>query len=270
MLFKDEKKGPVVWEVSAGVLEKFEGIVKIDRHIHIGDTVDGGISDHIHSVDGVELPRYRTRPADGSTETVPPDWKDLDKESAADRMLHFYCHCRSIDLYLQRPSKISDPKTQWYLAPGATQDDAVRYYGEYCFCTSCRITSGSIVGTWTYISVKEPGVYLSPSPSSDCALDLASSSPSHRPRALKQYNSSPTVFREFCETCGATVFYRREVEGRDFMDIATGLVDEDRAGGVRAETWFKWPPLPDDGRAYEEDSTSKALVDAIRAGVRAQ
>ncbi|KAH6913079.1 Mss4-like protein [Coprinopsis sp. MPI-PUGE-AT-0042] len=267
MFFKDEKGDAARWEVSAGVLEQFDGIVKIEKHIHIGDTLDGGISDHLLKVDGLDLPRYIAWAGGGQGEKAPQGWKDSVAVSKAEHagMLHFFCHCKSIDFYLQRPTEIIDPKKQWYLVPGSKPEDPIRCLTEYCFCTSCRVTSGSIVGNWTF--VKNTDVYLSPSPSKESALDLKSPDPSKRPTALKQYISSPAVRREFCGTCGATVFYWRDVDGREHMDIATGLVDEGQAGGVRAESWFKWGALTDDGNAYEEDCTSQVLVKALKEGI---
>jgi hypothetical protein len=271
MYFKDDTGDTAVWEVSAGVLERFEGIVKIDKHLHVGDTLDGGVADHFVAVDGLNLPRYTVRSEGGKGKQVPLGWKAAEAPTDAQpqELLHLHCHCKAVDLYLQRPEKIIDASEQWYLVPGSTPTEAVRFLAEYCFCTSCRVTSGSIVGTWTYVPIKKSGIYLSSSPSENTALDLASSDPSKRPAALKQYVSSPTVHREFCGTCGANVFYRRAIEGRDFMDISTGLVDEIQAGGARAESWFKWSSIPEDGRAYEADSTCKALVEALKAGIKA-
>lgn len=48
------------------------------------------------------------------------------------------------------------------------------------------------------------------------------------------------------------------------MDIATGLVDQDQAGGARAESWLAWV----DGVSYEEDALSLELLKSVVEGVK--
>ncbi|KAH7029139.1 uncharacterized protein B0I36DRAFT_325119 [Microdochium trichocladiopsis] len=73
---------------------------------------------------------------------------------------------------------------------------------------------------------------------------------------LKTYNSQAGVFREFCPTCGATVFWHNE-ERPDVIDVSAGLADlclpppkglsvgdENHSGSAsaaaRAEDWLDW------------------------------
>ena len=83
-----------------------------------------------------------------------------------------------------------------------------------------------------------------------------------RPKGLKQYESSPGKFREFCGTCGATVFWWRE--GISHFDLSAGLVDQE-AGGARAKKWLSWY----DRIIHPKDAISPATLAALTEGVKA-
>jgi len=127
-------------------------------------------------------------------------------------------------------------------------------------CNDCRLCSGSQIMTWT--SVPTANVF-----------DAATKTPidfinrEKRPEGLHQYRSSEGVYRETCTKCGAQVFwYRVRAEGEPKkVDIATGLVDQDKAGGVRAESWFAWETKVE----YPELAVGKGAAKALQEGYQA-
>ena len=54
---------------------------------------------------------------------------------------------------------------------------------------------------------------------------------------LRSYESSPGVMREFCPTCGATVFWH-DKHRPELIDVSVGLLDAPE--GARAEEWLEW------------------------------
>lgn len=57
------------------------------------------------------------------------------------------------------------------------------------------------------------------------------------PTLLKAYESSPGVIRNFCGTCGATVFWHDKWRP-EIIDVSVGLLDAPE--GARAEDWLEW------------------------------
>lgn len=55
--------------------------------------------------------------------------------------------------------------------------------------------------------------------------------------SLHYYESSPDVFRYFCSSCGATVFWSNKT-CLDLIDVSVGLFQTDT--GALAEDWLEW------------------------------
>jgi hypothetical protein len=72
-------------------------------------------------------------------------------------------------------------------------------------------------------------------------------------KALGHYESSKGITRDFCSTCGAKVFFRKESRNPEVWDIGAGLF---RGSTVREENWIKWAPEME----YLEDATDKELA----------
>ncbi|KAF5379105.1 hypothetical protein D9615_005955 [Tricholomella constricta] len=279
------------WCVAVGTLERTEGIVKTGYHIWVADTLDGGIADHLRVVDGLELPRYIAGVKE--CEVVPAKWRSADilEDSRAhsqelDRILA-YCHCRAISFWITRPSaasaqpsspypdlmhpyistpkdKVANPNDEkWWLRPGVV--NSTHYLAGHCACTSCRLTSGFEIQSWAFIPkanllFPRPGA----APATTELIELNLQDDDLRPAGLRRYRSSAGRNREFCGTCGATVFWWGE-ERPELVDVAVGLVDE-KVGGSRAEGWFEWWR----GRvSFEEDAVNKGLVQGLVEGLRA-
>ena len=116
------------WAVAVGALTETEDIVKVGFHIWVGDTLDGGLADHLTKIDGVELPRYKE--GEGS-EQVPIRRKDLGEAvtkakapnghslhgqggAASNEQLGGYCHCGTISYAITRPNEQSFLPTAAY------------------------------------------------------------------------------------------------------------------------------------------------------------
>ncbi|TFK27694.1 hypothetical protein FA15DRAFT_666153 [Coprinopsis marcescibilis] len=262
MFFKGEDhEGKTQWYVSSAVLEKIDGVQNLATHIWVGDTVDGGAAAHVPRFAGKTLPRFKESRGqeevapDYGTNTIGSPPTDSEKDSA----LRFYCHCKGVEFYLKRATEIKDPEKEWWLAPGKACSDPIRFTTEHCLCTSCRLTSGAMLPSWTFV----PNTHV---------LDARTMEPINltdaekRPPTLQQFESSPNVHREFCRTCGANVFYWKPGNAPR-MDIATGLLDHEQAGGARANTWLKWSS---DSVGYEQDAFSQEWLQAVMEGIKSE
>ena len=79
---------------------------------------------------------------------------------------------------------------------------------------------------------------------------------------MKSYASSEGVTREFCGTCGATVFWHCD-ERPDLIDVSVGLFDPEQ--GARVEGWLDWWT---DRVSFEELAHSKDLVASLADGLK--
>ncbi|KAG6866297.1 hypothetical protein C0991_006393 [Blastosporella zonata] len=273
------------WWIASGSLERVEGIVNTTYHIWVGDTLDGGIADQISVIDDIQLPRYTGNEV--PNEVLPAGWRNLNANASTDQTgdrLHAYCNCKANSFFITRPSAVSalpsspypdlthayvtTPKDvvlnpsdeKWWLRPaGAAQP--THYLAGHCACTSCRTTSGFDIQSWAFIPRAN---ILFPHPGTDELVALDLQDPEKRPSGLKQYNSSAGRNREFCGTCGATVFWWG-AERPDLVDVSVGLIDEQQAG-VRAETWFEWWK---ERVSFEEDAINGKLVRGLVDGLKA-
>lgn len=270
------------WCVAVGALERVEGIVKSSYHTWVGDTLDGGIADHIRTVDGLELHRYGAGGRDGRT--IPLGWRDLSGTENHDTLLA-YCHCKSITLAITRPSSLSTlpsspypdllfpynttppskitntEDSKWWLRP-ADSTTPTHYLAGHCACTSCRLTSGFEIQSWAFIP-RTNILVVSPSTPSPVPLQLQAEE--MRPGNLKRYASSPGRNREFCATCGASIFWWGD-ERPELLDVSVGLLDQNQ-GGVRAESWLEWHK---DRVSFVEDALSKTLLEGLEMGLRSK
>ncbi|KAF8155923.1 Mss4-like protein [Crassisporium funariophilum] len=262
MLYETASAQGTHWSVSTGVLERIEGIVKVGHHAFVGDTLDGGLADHYRALDGVELPRYELEEKDGKT--LPLGWKSdaltqttSSLDPATDK-LAAYCHCKTISVYLARPTDPKDP-SKWWVAPGKTAADPARFMCGHCLCRSCRLTSGSLIQSWVILAAAN--VVDASSGAPVVFAKVGSPEGEGRIAGMKQYCSSAGVYREFCGTCGASAFYWNE--GGEKVDVGAGLLDE-KDGGARAERFCFWYNRV----IYPEDAIDKAGAEALKEGVK--
>ncbi|PPQ73887.1 hypothetical protein CVT24_011947 [Panaeolus cyanescens] len=314
------------WMVSTGCLERTEGIVKVGSHTFLADTKDGGLSEFYRTLNGVAIPRYAYAQGEGtgsSDATLPLHWKDprlvrkqqcqqLEKggsENHEDR-LHLHCHCGNVKLYLTRPDQEEAKKEEnLWLVPGeqleGRKHKPARFIAGHCFCASCRLSTGSLVPS--FIILPRANVFNAQSTASQ-PITLSPTSPT-RLHNLTQYTSSPLTYREFCATCGATVFYWTKAAKGPFprdpgseeavvVDLAAGLVDEGDgltlgdsgeddgrvmggegggaggegrgAGGVLCERWIVWHDLMMNiGEAVDKEG-ARSVGEGASLAVRGQ
>ncbi|KAJ3511089.1 hypothetical protein NLJ89_g4298 [Agrocybe chaxingu] len=283
-----EADGDKKWAVAAGALETTDGILKVSRHTWVSDTLDGGIADHLRQIKGVgELPRYKE--GVGSPE-VPLGWNIVDVKQGGVPLLKAFCHCRALRFAISRPtdksvlsakeastypdlmyayistepSKIQNPNGDpWWLTPH-NSGTKTKYLAGHCTCTTCRLTSGSEVQSWTFVPLLN---ILVPSPTAPPEADewvpLCLLKDEERPKGLTQYNSSPGKFRESCSTCGATGFWWRKGVP-NLIDFSVGLLDESIAG-TRAVDWLDWWT----GRvSFEEEALSHEIASGLEEGLK--
>jgi hypothetical protein len=134
---------------------------------------------------------------------------------------------------------------------------------ELCACTSCRVTSGFEVTSWTHVA-RHKIRFTSDGKASGQSVDDALNTSDRF--GLGHYESSPDTHRYFCRRCGAKVFYDRV--GAERVDVALGVFE---AQGSRAEDWFAWNPDREDvsflGEAVDMGFVG-ALADAVGARTR--
>lgn len=206
-------------------------------------------------------------------------------------------------------SRNDTSRTQRQQSPRTT-----KYLAGTCACRSCRLTSGFEIQSWAFIPRGNILFLSSEAPAANDAVVSAATAtanpatpqslPSlqaetqaeaqtisqtvtretalipldfnHPPPALQRYTSSPGVAREFCRTCGATVFWH-DVFRPELVDVSTGLLRAE-SGGARATGWLAWWT----GRVSFAEEAGKGrravgmatlwardLVDALASGMRA-
>lgn len=135
---------------------------------------------------------------------------------------------------------------KWWLRASGT-----KYFAGTCACSSCRLASGNEIQTWAFIP-KINIRHIDNSPL-DFAMEMGT---------LKQYESSKGVYRNFCGTCGATVFWHDETR-LELIDVSVGLLE---AGtGVRAEEWLEWAG---ERVSFAEEGQNRSLVGKLEEGIR--
>lgn len=248
------------WTILSGCLERLDGIVTITRHIYVGDTLDGGLANHMQSIRDKAIKRFPSWGREDEPEPeVPLHWR-ADGETKSPETLPLYCQCRSIQLYLTRASKLSDNANDYWLVPGKESTDPIRFMAAHCLCNDCRMSNGTEIMTW--LVVPDKNII---DPTTNAPVNLTDED--KRPKALKQYISSEGHHRESCGTCGATVFWWRKMKDGEspHMDVAAALVDEVAVRGARAESWIAWHDQPLFAELAKSRETAKALGEGLKA-----
>ncbi|KAK1758317.1 hypothetical protein QBC47DRAFT_374272 [Echria macrotheca] len=150
------------------------------------------------------------------------------------------------------PNPFSNP-TQ----PESTPEQRYKYLAGTCTCASCRQTSGFEIQTWAFIPRTNISIdtntntNISPPPATTTTtitnedpkeITTTTTTPldfSKLPPAfLTSYPSSEAAVREFCPTCGATIFWH-DIHRPDLIDVSAGLF-RCPSGGARAESFLSW------------------------------
>ena len=140
-------------------------------------------------------------------------------------------------------SSKNEEDAKWWLRANGT-----RYLAGTCACRSCRLASGNEVQTWAFI----PKVNLRQMNGDPIGFAMSK---------LEQYSSSTGVYRNFCGTCGATVFWHND-ERPDLIDVSVGLLNA--PSGARAEELLEWAT---ERVSFQEEAQNKALISMLCEGL---
>ena len=254
------------WDLATGVVERVVGLdgssMQLEHytsHEFVGDTVDGGLIVCFAATQDEQSPIFMQGPDEApvkfvsgqrpspfnpqlGTTALSADHSEKPPGigSASSEKLRGSCHCGGVHFSITRPTERSselsapwpnlivpsssghaeNPKdVKWWLRVGGT-----KYLAGTCACRSCRLESGTPIQTWAFV----PKANIEQLDGSALDFDMGT---------LKQYNSSPGCYREFCSTCGATVFWHCE-ERPELIDLSVGILRAPE--GSRAEEWLEW------------------------------
>ena len=246
--------------VHTGVIQDLEETLQVRSQCCISETIDGGMSEWLdvptsHQQDACICPReliVQGQPV------VEQRWKSN---------THAFCHCKGISLSITPPTEdstqLSSPYSdlivpfhsgspnnatgaKWWLRANET-----KYFAGCCACRSCRLASGNDVQSWAFIPKAN-------------VRKIDGSPMDYSMGTLKQYESSQGVYRNFCGTCGATVFWHDLIRP-DLIDVSAGLINA--RSGARAEEMLEWATQR---VSFEEEAQNKALVAKLGAGLKAR
>ena len=245
-----------------GALSKTEGILGLKGFIFVADTKDGGLRGwmptlpaHKEDIDSPEAGSYSSNIRSSDTSPTSTD------------KLHCECHCGGVQFQITRPNAASlelrapygDAFVPHYMGDACQNiedkkwwisEDGNRYSTSICACVSCRKSSGYDLQSWSFVPKAN---ILQPNGQT---LDFSAGS-------LREYSSSDGVYRHFCGTCGATVFWRCDARG-DLIDVSTGIM---RApSGACAEEWLEWQTKR---ISFVEFAENEPLFEALDAGFKA-
>lgn len=287
------------WDVMTGTLEAFDSILDLKGYEYIHDTVDGGFSDFMPTVNNHLLDRWshdiNTSPQ------LPLNWRDPSTPKGpannTTTRLQAHCKCNSITFHIARPSSQSTHATRAWpdllvpyhssqtrtsskpLEPWHLRASNTKFLAGLCSCTSCRLASGQEITAWAFVPLvdisldaegKRP-LGLGSVTGTDTSASTSTDSGENAPNLSKvqTYQSSENVTRSFCSVCGAIVFFalseRDQNSATMLLDVAIGLLDAPE--GARAESWLEWWTKR---LSFREDAVGRAdsLVEGMEKGLR--
>lgn len=219
-------------------------LIKINKHIFVGDTKDGGASMWLRNpnVDGEEAKRYYARDKNEKGEPVEPvpyTWPSEDTQTGyevkPDGPVPIWCKCKGVNLvWMPRGYEgVERKELPWFVDP-----DTHKALGGICACESCRLHGGDVC-TWGFAELRDISSANGSEGFPDSTTELRALVDACDPSigTLTYYASSPDVQRYSCSVCSATVFYA--CDDRTFMvDVGIGLFEA--SDGARAEGILSW------------------------------
>lgn len=275
-----------VWEVATGVMDRVDGLVSITGHSHVSDTIDGGVSAWIKDCNGRSLVKH----------PAPSPSSNSISDTDTHERLPGSCHCGGVQFYITRPNaesevsavpfpdvmipeRLRDPRTlnqgndMWWL-----QQNGRKYLAGICACRSCRLGSGFEIQPWAFIP--QANIFIETGRenqqiSSQLRFKLLDFTHHQPGTSLRSYNSSPGgTYREFCGTCGATVFWHNEEWRRGLIDVSVGLLNASE--GALALDWLAWwtdrvsyEEEPEKDRPSRRSSCPFGLIPSLSRGLKA-
>ena len=223
------------WFIAIGNLERVDGVSKIAWHQFVEDTIDGGMTNCLQ--DG--LPMWAGYKGNNSFKP-----SEAPKEGKPVReLLTGKCHCGNLKMTIHRPSYADITEKD---AGRCLEKDTRRWRATHCLCTSCRKTSGFSCTSWAFIPKQH--------------IDIGPNT------VLEAFDSSEGIKRQFCGTCGATVFYERDGYPNCY-DVALGLVETDKHGLWEfLNDWFEF--IQWDKIKYTEDAVDTEFKERLLGGMK--
>jgi len=280
------------WSVCSGVIDHVVGreqvsclsLEKILQHVFVGDTKDGGLAVCLADFDGHSVPLFSQGPEGASFEMAlearsmsprslpkpgpsgfPVGATGIAGSAKVADQLDARCHCGGVNFSITRPNAASkqcmspwpdllvpyhsssseNPQDiKWWLRANES-----KYLAGTCACRSCRLGSGVPIQSWAFI----PKANIFQANGNPLTYDMGT---------LRQIESSKDCFREFCNACGATVFWHCR-ERPDIVDVSVGLLRAEE--GSRAESWLQWCT---DRVSFKEHAVDQALVSHLERGLK--
>ncbi|KAH8590845.1 hypothetical protein B0O99DRAFT_691155 [Bisporella sp. PMI_857] len=259
---KPEGQGRI-YSIATGLWDRTEGVIRWSGCKYVADTLDGGVSIWLRTAfddpAGHERSLSRWLLQDSGTEVPPSQLRKLKRKEGEGRekeRLEGSCHCGGVRFWISRPGEES--RKVWSPFP----DLMVPYHGSASSANPENETwwlrdndTKYLAGTYGFEI--QPWAFVP-----KCNIFQGDGEPlDYKFGTLKRYDSSEGVWREFCGTCGATVFWHC-AERPDLVDVSAGLLDPEE--GARAEGWLDWWTKR---VSFREMAVSKSLVDSLELGL---
>lgn len=252
-------------------------------HAHVPDTTDGGAAVWFRKFNGEAVKGDSVLEQTQSSSAGP-----FQQEESPDDRLQASCACGTVRYFVTRPNAASyEPHSPYsdliyIFATTATEilsnpqdekwwirGDGRKYMTGTCACRSCRLFSGFEIQHWAFIPRKNIFIQSGDGQGGPQPLDFSKIPPG----ILQSYSSSPGVTREFCGTCGATVFWHCDFRP-DLIDVSVGLLRARE--GARAESWLEWwtdrvsfDEETETGRHGSAATTAREIVNSLAEGLNA-
>ncbi|KAG8169177.1 hypothetical protein KVR01_001926 [Diaporthe batatas] len=229
-----------------------DGLVRIENHVFVGDTKDGGMSMFMRTPNGDGKEARRWMGLASKSEEVAFGWPagQASETEAQNKAVEIpiRCHCGGVDLSYQREKAEEEFQSKekselpWFVHP-----ETNKLMASIDPCDSCRMSSGVDFWPWTFVLLRHIGFASKtsgdnasfPDGTGDLKTAVSKKGPDRDPRlgTLEYFASSEDVQRYFCSRCSASVFYALD-ERPEMVDLAVGLLDSE--DGARAESLLCW------------------------------
>lgn len=252
--------------VASGLLDAAQVETRGVEHNCVNDTLDAGASRLISKVGSCSSTH---RNAGGSVSQHLPQTEDAThmgpQQQSREQRLPARCHCGGVEYFVTPPDASSktasspwpDILVPYHSGSSNNPDDAkwwlrsgdTKFLAGFCACNSCRQGAGFPIQSWAFV----PKSNIFKPDGSSLSYDMST---------LQAYESSPGVYREFCNRCGATVFWHCD-ERPSVVDVSVGLL---RAGsGAMALSWLEWAT---ERVSFREDAVDRNLIKGLEDGLR--
>ncbi|KAK5206855.1 hypothetical protein LTR41_007388 [Exophiala xenobiotica] len=230
-------------------------VSRVTLHEHVGAANDGGIAPYLSHLGGRDVPCYLGEPEGepmAESELRQLRERALNVPSSVDRgeALEVACHCEQVRLQI-KPPQYDEKSEGWYVPP-----DRSKYSARLCCCRSCRLANGFTMQPWSYIPPSR--IYTA---TGERVIFGPEAKETSQIKELKYYQSSDSVLRSFCTTCGATVFYQ-SFERPYIIDVSVGVLRSNMGNALVGE-WLDWDR---DYVSKRDEAVDEELIRAWRKG----